>query len=284
MKKARYFVTCITALLALTGCGPETKKPLLVCPGKSSIAEALSALQSKSENMVSLYARGKSRLLYYDENGKKHKENLDVKIIVKSSDEIYLQGDMSIVPKAIMLGSNKYEFWLAIKPKEISEYWWGQWPDLDSSQDILINPKTLLEALGIVKVDLQADWSLSNKGPFDILTKRVDGVIIKKIYIYCCDYTIRKIEYFDLNGQVLACTELNEYKEITENFFVPSFIEVTTYGSDKKEDTISFTFDLNSIQHREITASQNRYFERPAPQGYKNLHRLENGNWIAFQQ
>jgi hypothetical protein len=284
MKKARYFVTCITALLALTGCGPETKKPLLVCPGKSSIAEALSALQSKSENMVSLYARGKSRLLYYDENGKKHKENLDVKIIVKSSDEIYLQGDMSIVPKAIMLGSNKYEFWLAIKPKEISEYWWGQWPDLDSSQDILINPKTLLEALGIAKVDLQAKWSLSNKGPFDILTKRVDGVIIKKIYIYCCDYTIRKIEYFDSNGQVLAHIEMDEYKEVTENFFVPSHIEVTTFGSDKKEDSFSISFNLNSIEHREITASQNKYFQRFPPNGYKNLHRLENGNWIYTQQ
>ena len=284
MKTARYFITCATTLLILTGCGPEIKKPLLICPGKNSAAEALAALQSQSQNMVSLYARGKARLKYYDEKGKEHKENLDVKILVKSSDEIYLQGDMSVIPKAIILGSNKYEFWLAIKPKEISDYWWGQWPDLDSSQDLLINPKTLLEALGIAKVNLQGDWSLSNKGPFDILTMRQEGVIIKKIYVYCCDYTIRKIEYFDSDGQALACMELDEYKEVTENFLVPSHIEVTTYGSDKKEDTISFTFDLNSIEHKTITASQNRYFERPAPQGYKNLHRLENGRWIEFQQ
>jgi hypothetical protein len=284
MKKTKYFITCAIILLALTGCGPGTKKPLLICPGKNSVAEALTTLHMQSENMVSLYARGKSRLQYYDEKGKKHKENLDVKILVKSFDEIYLQGDMSIVPKAIILGSNKHEFWLMIKPKEISAYWWGQWSELDPSQNLLINPKTLLEALGIAKVDLQAEWSLSNKGPFDILTKKADGVIINKIYIYCCDYTIRKIEYFDLDGQALARTELDEYKEVTENFFVPSHIEVTTFGSDKKEDSFSIAFDLSSIEHKEITARQNEYFERPAPRGYKNLHRLENGNWIFLQQ
>jgi hypothetical protein len=284
MKKSRYIVTCISALLTLFGCEPGAKKPLLVCPGKNSSAEALSALQMQSENMVSLYTRGKSRLQYYDEKGKKHKENLDVTILVKSSDKIYFQGDMSVVKKAIIVGANEREFWLAIKPKEISSYWWGQWPDLDPSQDILINPKTLLEALGIAKVDLQAEWSLSNEGPFDILTMRKESVIIKKIYIYCCDYTIRKIEYFDSDERVLARMELDEYKEVTEKFFVPSLIEVTTYGSDKNEDSFAISFNLNSIEHREITASQNEYFIRFPPKGYKNLHRLENGNWIIYQQ
>jgi len=283
MKKTRYFATCVTALLVLAGCGPDLRKPLEICPGKNSVAEALAALQSQSENMVSLYARGKSRLQYYDEKGKKRKENLDVKILVKSSNEIYLQGDMSIVPKAIILGSNEREFWLMIKPKEISAYWWGQWSDLDSSQNLLINPKTLLEALGVTKTDMQADWSLSNKGPFDILTKRVDGVIIKKMYVYCCDYTIRKIEYFDLNGQTLACMELGDYKKVTENFLVPGLIEVTTFG-EQKEDSIIISFNLGSIQQRQFGKKQNLYFERRPPQGYKNLHRLENGRWIGLQQ
>jgi hypothetical protein len=270
--------------IILIGCAPKMQKPLLICPGKETTADALVALQSQSQNMTSLYAKGKSRLRYYDEKGKKRKESLDVKILVKSFDEIYLRGDMSIVPKAIILGSNKREFWLAIKPKEISAYWWGRWSELDSSQNILINPKTLLEALGITRIDIGADWSLSNEGPFDILTQRRKGKVVKKIYIYCCDYSIRKIEYFNADGKVIARVELQEYKEVTDNFSVPSLIEVTTYGSDKKEDSFSITFNLKSIQPREITARQNELFERPPSKGYKNLYKLENGSWIEFQQ
>jgi len=278
MKKARYFVTCITILLALTGCGP-TQKPLLICPGKKTAADALTALQSQPENMVSLYARGKSRLQYYDEKGKKRKENLDVRILVKSYDEIYLRGDMSIVPKAIILGSNQNEFWLAVSPKEISTYWWGQWSELDSSQNLLINPKTLLEALGIAEIDIQANWSLLNEGPFDILTKRTNGVIVKKIYVYCCDYTIRKIEYFDLDGQALACTEMDEYKEVTENFFVPSRINITTVGQ-AKENSISINLELGSIQQKEFTEKQNDLFEPAPTKGFKHILKLDQGRWF----
>ena len=83
---------------------------------------------------------------------------------------------------------------------------------------------------------------------------------------------------------VLARIEIDEYKEVTDNFIVPSLIEVTTYGSDKNEDSLSISFDLNSIEHREITASQNKYFQRFPPKGYKNLHRLEKGRWIFTQQ
>ncbi len=283
MKQAGYYFIYIISLFILIGCAPKMQKPLLICPGKESVADALVALHLQSQNMTSLYAKGKSRLQYYD-NGKKRKENLTVRILVKSSDEIYLRGDMSIVPKAIILGSNEREFWLAIKPKEISAYWWGQWSELDSSENLLINPKTLLEALGIAEIDMLADWSLSNEGPFDILTQQDRDIVVKKIYIFCCDYSTRKIEYFNTDGQIMACVEMEKYKEVTENLFVPGLIVVTTFGGDKKEDSISITFNLNSIQHREITRRQNEFFERPQSQGYKNLYRLENGSWIELQQ
>ncbi|MBN2181240.1 MAG: hypothetical protein JW715_04940 [Sedimentisphaerales bacterium] len=283
MKKARYFTACVTVLLVLAGCGPGIRKPLKICPGKNSVAEALMALQSQSQNMVPLYARGKSRLQYYDEKGKKRKENLDVvKILVKSPEEIYLQGDKSVIPKAVILGANEREFWLAIKP-EISSYWWGRWSDLDSSQNLLMNPKTLIEALGIAAIDMNAEWSLSNDGPFDILTKRIDGMITKKIYIYCFDYTIRKIEYFDLNGQMLACAELDSYKDVTDNFSVPGYIKVTTFG-EQKEDSIIITFNLGSIKQKQFSEKQNEFFERYPSRSYKNLYRLENGNWIELKQ
>ncbi len=279
MNMLRKFLMFIAVPFIFTGCAPKMRKPLLICPGKESVADVLVALQLQSQNMTSLYAKGKSRLQYYD-NGKKRKEDLAIRILVKSSDEIYLRGDMSIVPKAVILGSNKREFWLALKPKEISTYWWGTWSELDSSESLLINPKTLLEALGITKIDIGADWFLSNEGPFDILIQRDKGVIIKKIYIYCCDYSTRKIEYFNTNGEILARVEMEEYKKITENFCVPSRIVVTTYGGDNKEDSFSIKLDLNSIKQREFTEKQSDLFKPVSRQGFKHVLKLVNGRWV----
>ena len=277
------FLPFIGTLFVLVGCAPKMQKPLQICPGKNSTTEALTALQSQSQNMVSLYARGKCRLQYYDEKKKKRKENLDIRILVKSPVEIYLRGDLSLLSKAVILGSNKSEFWLAARPKEISTYWWGYWSDLDSSQNLLINPKTILEALGISEIDMQADWSLSNEGPFDILTKREQGVVIQKVFIYCCEYSIRIIEYFDLDGQIIACAELDEYKNITENFFVPSRIKVTTFGQSK-EDSISIDLNLRSITPREMTEKQNQLFNPIPTEGFKHIFRLIDDRLIKQPQ
>ncbi len=270
-------------LLILTGCAAKMRKPLPICPGKESVAEALVALQLQSLNMTSLYAKGKSRLQYYD-NGKKRKENLTIRFLVKSPDEIYLRGDMSIVPKAVILGTNKREFWLAVKPKEISTYWWGTWSELDSSEGLLINPKTLLEALGVTKIDIGADWSLSNEGPFDVLIQRDRGIVVKKIYIFCCDYTTRKIEYFNADGKILARVEMEEYKKVTEKFFIPGRITVVTYGGDKKEDSFSIKFNFDSIKRQEFTEKQNSFFEPVPRQGFKYVLKLVNGRWVEQSQ
>ena len=229
--------------------------------------------------MVSLYGKGKCRVQYYDEKGKKRKENLDVRILVKSPVEIYLRGDVSLVSKAVILGSNEQEFWLAFSPKEISRYWSGRWSELDSVENLLINPKTILEALGIAEIDIQADWSLSNEGPFDILSKREQGLVTQKIFIYCCEYSIRKIEYFDLDGRIIASADLDEYTNITENFFVPSRIKVTTFGRSK-EDSFNIDLNLGSIKYREMTESQDQLFEPAPTKGFKHIFRLVNGDLV----
>lgn len=279
----RKFLLFIIILLILTGCTAKIKKPLPICPGKESVAEALVALQLQSLNMTPIYAKGKSRLQYY-EKGKKRKENLTIRFLLKSSDEIYLRGDMSIVPKAVILGTNEREFWLAVKPREISTYWSGAWSELNSSESLLINPKTLLEALGITKIVMDADWSLSNEGPFDILTQRDNGVLVKKIYIFCCDYSTRKIEHFNTDGKILARVEMEEYENVTEEFSVPGRIEVTTYAGEKKEDSFSIKFDFNSIKQKEFTEKQDKFFEPVSEKGFKHVLKLVNGKWIEQTQ
>ena len=278
----RFILSIVAAMLILAGCVSVVQEPMEVCPGKESVGQALSALQSHSRNMVSLRAKGQCRLQYLVDE-KKRNENLTTTVLVQPPFDIYLQGDASLVSKAVILGSNEQEFWLLLSPKEISTYWWGKWSEQDSSEGLVINPKTLLEALGIAEVDVEDDWSLSNEGAFDILTKRDRGVVVKKIYIYSCEYRVRRIEYFDRNGQVVACTELAGYREVSEGFVVPASIKITTYAKDNTEDSLSITLDLKSVRPMEITEKvRNRYFNRPQPRGIKHERRIIGGKWIEI--
>lgn len=279
----RYISPIFAAILLLAGCTSEMQKPMPICPGKASVAEALAALQSQSQNVAPLRAKGQCLLQYYADK-KKHKENLTVQVRVNPPFEIYLQGDKALVPKAIILGANELEFWLSIRPK-VSTHWWGLWSEQDNSEAFLINPKTLLEALGIGEVDAEQDWSLSNEGPFDILTKREQGKIVKKIYIYSCEYRVRRIEFFDSNGQVAARAELDKYTEVSEGFLVPALIKVTTYAPHDAEDSLGITLNLRSIKPAEITeALRSHLFGHPQPQGFKQVYKVVNGKWIEQAQ
>ncbi|MHC4681108.1 MAG: hypothetical protein ACYTEK_20705, partial [Planctomycetota bacterium] len=270
----------------VAGCAPKTREPLEVCPGKSSAAEALVALRSNSKNMVALKARGQCHLKYYLEGKKKpQSESFDVQLWVNPPEELYLQGNKPFISKAIVLGSNDRQFWLAIKPKEISLYCWGNWSEQDSSEGPAINPGTLLEALGIAELEAGREWSLSNEGAFDVLTKRERGAITRKMCIYCCDYRIRKIEFFDSNGRAVARAELDGYQEVSEGFFVPAMMKVTTQGRDRAEDSLSITLDLANIKPAEITEPQRKYlFNLPPQKGFKNVRRIVNGKWVEDSQ
>ena len=269
-------------MLLLVGCESRIRQPSKVCPGKDSVADALAALRLQSQNVAPIRANGQCRFEYYVEGKEKpQKENLNVKLWVNPPVELYMQGDKALVPKAMVLGSNEKEFWLSLRPKEISTHWWGNWSEQDLSEGLIINPRTLLESLGIGEVESQRDWSLSNEGPYDIISKQQQNIVIKKIYIYSCDYRVRKIEFFNRDGQVVADAELDRYKEVSDGFFVPSLIKVTTYSRETGEFSLSITLDLNSIKPAKITEPQrNLLFKLPQPRGFSNVYRVVNGKWF----
>jgi len=271
----REFVTAsVIAMLVLAGCGRELKMPTRICPGKASVSDSLSSLRSQSENAVPLRANGKCLLRYYDESGKGHKENFSVKVWVNPPIEIYLQGDVAFDPKGIVLGSNEREFWLAIKPKEISTYWWGEWAEQDSFDEIPVHPKILLEVIGIAEVDGGENWSLSNEGAFDVLTERNDkNAIVKKTYIYSCDCLVRRIEYFGSDNEAVAVAELYKYKEVSRGFSVPTVIKIVKRAEDKKEDSVRITLD--SVERANFTEeARSRIFAPPEPGGFKRVEKL----------
>jgi hypothetical protein len=276
----------VVIIFILAGCESRIHHPTKICPGKDSVGDALAALKSQAQNVAPLRATGQCRLEYYEEGKKKKKrENFAVKLWVNPPMEIYMQGDKALVPKAIVLGSNEREFWLSIRPKEISTHWWGYWSDQDLSEGLVINPRTLLESLGIGGIETRQNWSLSNEGPYDIIEKRQQDVVIKKIYVYSCDYRVRRIEFFNRDGQIVAETELDEYEEASDGFFIPSLMKVTTYDRETGESLFSTTLDLKSIKPATITEPRrNLLFKLPEPRGFTNVYRIVNGKWFEQTQ
>ena len=281
-----YFCLIATVLICI-GCAPALQEPVEVVLKMQTAAQALSFLNERSQRATPLIAKGKCVLQYYDTEKKKtKKESLPmVRIVVNPPSELYLQGDATLVPKAIMLGSNEREFWLLMKPKEISTYWWGRWDGLDSSEGLLINPRNVFEALGIMEIEAVENWSLSKQNGFDVLAKQERGVITKKMYVYSRSYLIKKIEYFDSQGQALAYTELDGYTEASEGFYMPTSINIIAYGENGVEDALSITLDLKSIGPKEITEGmRNYYFNRPEPRGFKHIWVNKDGKWTEQQQ
>ncbi|MHC4352934.1 MAG: hypothetical protein ACYTE3_02750 [Planctomycetota bacterium] len=270
----------LTAAFVLAGCTPQIRMPTKVCPGKRSVDEALEALQSQSQNAVPLKASGTSRLEFYVEGKKKpKKEGIDVLLRVNPPSEIYLQGGKALIPKAIALGSNEQEFWLSIRPKDISTHIWGKWAEQDSAGGLVINPRTLLEALGIGQIDIEQDWSLSNEGAYDILTRQEQDVTTKKIHIWCCDYSTRKIELFDLEGLPVASAVLDRYEEISEGFYVPTLVRVTTLARDETDKPFTITINLTSVQPSKKWPGL--LFDRPSKIGnFDDVYRMVNGKLI----
>jgi len=276
----KILIPVFVAIFFLSGCGPQRREPKPVLSIQETAAEALSVLRSRSQHTGPLKANGQCVWQYYS-NGKRRKENFWVRLWVNPPAEVYLQGDVGFNPKGIVLGSNASEFWLLIKP-ELSRYSWGKWSEQDSSSGLMVVPKTLNEALGIVEVVDEKSWSLSKEGGFDVLVRRNDkGGIAKKMYINRRDYLVRKIEYFDVNGSVLALAELDKYKDVTEDFFVPTVIRIMMYGRDGTEDSASITLNLKSVKSDSFDEERrNIFFTLPKTRGYKHIYRIIDGRMI----
>ena len=281
--RAKITILIVGAMLALAGCASEMRTTKEICPGKRSVDEALAALQVQAQKAVSLKASGQCRLEFKVEGKKKpKKENVDIGLRVNPPADIYLWGSKPLLSKAIVLGSNEQEFWLAISPKEISRYWWGKWSEQGSSGGIMIDPRTLLEAFGMSEIDAEQDWSLSNEGAFDVLTRQDRGAVTKKIYIYSCEYLVSKIELFDSKGQVAACAELDSYEEVSEGFYVPAFTKITTFAQDEARDPLTITLRLTTIESHDKWADA--IFERRTPKRFKNMYRVVGGKLIEESQ
>jgi hypothetical protein len=275
----RLFLIAAAGMLIFVGCAAQMQKPVRVCPGKGTVAESLSSLRVQLENAVPIKADGQCLLQYYNRDRKPKKENFPVKLWVNPPVEIYMQGDVAFNPKGVILGSNKEEFWLAVRLKGTSGYWWGIWSERDYTEKLMISPRLVLEALGAAAVEDEKGWLLSNEGAFDVLTKKESGIETKKIYISTCDYLVRKIEYPGGDGRTAIIMELDKYKEISKNFFVPSIVKIVNRAGGNKGDSVQIT--LGSVKPMKFTNKQReRLFVRPQAQGFEHIYKIVDGKII----
>ncbi len=287
---AKRAIILLAALLSVSGgCKPGMRRALPVCPGKGTVEAALAVLRSQSEKALPLKSTGTCRLEYYTEaGGKRHKEAFAVRLWLNPPAQICLHGDVALDARGLVLGANEQEFWLSIRPKKISSYWWGLWSKNNKTSNLMLSPQVVLEAVGAAAVDPelaeQGEWTLVNEGPFDVLTRRdANGVTIKKIYVSSCDYRVRRIEYFDEFGRIGVAADLDRYEEVGEGFFVPRSIKVSRYGPGRMRDSAAIT--LRSAKVTSFSDKQAEIlFVRPRPDRFKQVYEVVGGKWIERSQ
>jgi hypothetical protein len=284
-------------ILLFGGCVTQPPKPKLqVCPGQATAAEALQTLTTRAACAVPLWANGRAVLTYHAPDKKKpERQSLDIVLRLEPPARVYIQGNITAVPKAVILGSNDEEFWLALRPKEISSYYIGRWEDVRDFEGLVLSPRVVLEAVGLVP-DAQrhygigpgaepnaVSWTLENKGPYDILTRWDEtGCMVKRVHIYACGYSVHKIEYFDGRGKVVAVAQLGGYKPVVEGFEVPTRIDVVSTQPDGRKDSI--VMNIGPVKTKEFTEQQRQFlFRPPDTDRYEHVYHFEEGQWVPEQ-
>jgi hypothetical protein len=272
--------------LVVGGCVTQPQKPKLpICPGKATVHEALQTLTARARSAVPVWARGNAVLTYHAPDRKKpERHSLTILLRFDPPARIYLQGSVTAIERAVILGSNEQEFWLALRPKEISSYYIGRWQDVRDFEGLVMSPRVVLEAVGIVNLPgtepNPALWKLENKGPYDILTQRDEsGRPVRRLHVYACDYTVHQIEYFDRRGKVVAVAQLSDYKPVEKGFTVPTRINVVSTRPDGRKD--SAVMELSSVWTKPFTEKQRQQiFRPPEADKYEHIYRYEDGQWV----
>ncbi len=280
----RIFLLTTVALIFLAGCvGPKIEK-LAVCSGKASLEDSLAALNNQAGQIKPFRASGQC-FATGNEKGKKHKEEFSFKLWFNPPNELRLFGDVAFNARGLDIGCNETEFWFAARPKELgNSFSWGKWSEQRQTPlgRIILTP--LLDAFGKITIGNPQDWSLSNQGPFDVLTEQSQGKIVKKIYIYCCDYRIRKIEYFDDEGNVSVVLEMKNYREIFDGSLFPSELMLRDFYYEGKEDLIRVV--LGTVKKYDYTTQKRAaFFERPTDlNGFEHVYRAVDGGLNEQEQ
>jgi hypothetical protein len=164
----------------------------------------------------------------------------------------------------------------------MSGFYLGEWAEARTVEGLMMSPKVVLEAFGIVvgNEPNEGGWSLQNEGAFDILTRRDGaGQAVKRVHVYACDDLVRRIEYFDNRQKIVAVAELGEYASVTESFRVPTRVRVTATGPSGRKDSIDIS--LSSAKPMQFNQRvRDVIFNPPDSEKFERLYVLVEGRWV----
>lgn len=272
MKHLISLLLVIVVLALLAGCQPMGERIIDVpeCLGKADIADAVRVLSLQRQNVRSFKSRADCTVYFKNSEGQLKPEGVDATIRFVPPTKIYFKGDKF---GEIRLGTNDTEFWLRIKP-DMDTYWYGSKAlAAECSADLPVNPDAIAEALGVV--DVTTDWTLFHRDGYDLLDYAEDGNKRKRLYVDACTYLIRRIEYFDRAGALIASAELSEYSTGEDHgIVVPTRIYVANYDSMGLESD-SIEIKLKHIAPFTPTEKQlQKMFARPERDGYESMREL----------
>ena len=274
-------VTAFTVTL-LAGCALKVKKPERICKGQPDVLSAIARLSSDASHLTEIKASGDGTYEQTDANGRQGPESLRLLLFMAPPQNIYVQFDVSLAKRAVVIGSNDSEFWLAIKPKDISKYYWGRWEENGLStrtciEKLLPGSQIWLEAMGIFRFDANdvQNWKLSNESAYDILTKYdPNGVILKRIHIYNCDHRVRKIEYFDQEGNVTGVARLDKYELVngSDQWFIPHELEINVTTEQGLRQNVFLR--ISEAATKTFSQKERTLFVRPSSRSFNDVLKL----------
>ena len=271
LKRISFLVALLT-ILPLVGCpGPGTHTQLGVpIKGMANIQESAEALNTHKAGIIPVMAYGRLKYIY-DENGKRKEENLDCKLRFDPPKRLFFSAT-SLVGEAIQLGANDQEFWFQLKPKEISQYFWGTWKQLDGcASNLLITPESMLDALGMVTVN--SSWMLMDYNSQDMLVKLGDDNRVKKrIFVNRKGYLVSRIEYYDDQEFKTLTVDMSDYKPVGNGSPIPTKINITDYNIGEIKAKIEIT--LKSLKSIKPTKIGSRLYIRPEPKRFKSIFKM----------
>ncbi len=235
-------VIALLSVVGLAGChGPLGGGK--VVPGKDTFLDAARVLQSRVDGFEPTQLTGTCSLDYPDEDGKWRRTSpFTMKLWLEPPHNLHVQIIAAPGPEGkIFLGANQQAFWLSIKP-EINTYWFGRWDDVSGVTDLDLNPRVVLESLGMIQFALDESWALENQKRMDVLTctDTASGKLVKRFYVATKTYHLTQIEYYDELGDLAVAVELKRYKVLDGKNSVPTGICVSRYARDELQGRVTF--------------------------------------------